>query len=106
MRPKLVAIKVSGGHLVPVIVRASGRGRRAPRFRGSGHRQGSRPLRRRPSLVILDCGAGRWPRRRPRMRAIARPAARRRARFVVSTSRCSRSTASTMNVTGTSLAGL
>jgi hypothetical protein len=28
MRPKLVAIKVSGGHLVPVIVRASGRGRR------------------------------------------------------------------------------
>jgi hypothetical protein len=27
-----VAIKVSGGHLVPVIVRASGRGRRAPRF--------------------------------------------------------------------------
>ena len=28
MRPKLVAIKVSGGHLVPVIVRASSRGRR------------------------------------------------------------------------------
>ena len=29
-----MAVKVSGGHLVPVIVRASGRGRGAPRFRG------------------------------------------------------------------------
>ena len=27
--PQLVGIKVSGGHLVPVIVRAGGRGRRA-----------------------------------------------------------------------------
>jgi hypothetical protein len=27
MRPKLLAIKVSGGHLVPVILRASSRGR-------------------------------------------------------------------------------
>jgi len=50
-----VAIKVSGGHPVPVIVRASGRGRRAPRFRGPGHRQVSRPLRRRcPAVLIID----------------------------------------------------
>src|SRR5689334_16951077 len=32
MRPKLVAIKVSGGHLIPVIMRASSRGRRRRDF--------------------------------------------------------------------------
>jgi hypothetical protein len=34
MRPKLVAIKVSGGHLIPVIMRAS-RGRRRRDFEAS-----------------------------------------------------------------------
>jgi hypothetical protein len=42
MRPKLVAIKVSGGHLVPVIMRASSRAAAdaaiwTPRFRGVHH---------------------------------------------------------------------
>jgi hypothetical protein len=35
MRPKLVVIKVSGGHLVPVIMRASSRGRRRRDFEAS-----------------------------------------------------------------------
>jgi len=35
MRPKLVAIKVSGGHLIPVIMRASSRGRRRRDFEAS-----------------------------------------------------------------------
>jgi hypothetical protein len=32
MRPKLVAIKVSGGYLIPVILRASSRGHRRRDF--------------------------------------------------------------------------
>jgi hypothetical protein len=35
MRPKLVAIKVSGCHLIPVIMRASSRGRRRHDFEAS-----------------------------------------------------------------------
>ena len=35
MRPKLVAIKVTGGHLIPVIMRASSRGRRRRDFEAS-----------------------------------------------------------------------
>jgi hypothetical protein len=35
MRPKLVAIKVSGGHLVPVIMRASSHDRRRRDFEAS-----------------------------------------------------------------------
>src|SRR5258706_5708596 len=35
MRPKLVAIKVSGGHLIPVIMEASSRGRRRRDFEAS-----------------------------------------------------------------------
>ena len=35
MHPKLVAIKVSGGHLIPVIMRASSRGRRRRDFEAS-----------------------------------------------------------------------
>ena len=35
MRPKLVAIKVSGGHLIPVIMRASSRGRGRRDFEAS-----------------------------------------------------------------------
>ena len=42
MRPKLVAIRVSGCHLVPVIVRASGRGRQA-RAGGHGQRDVTQP---------------------------------------------------------------
>ena len=45
--------------------------------------------------VMPAAATGRWPSPQNE-RAIARPAARRRARFVVTTSRCSQSTASTM----------
>ena len=46
MRPKLLAIKVSGCHLIPVILRASSRGRQ-----GKG-RSGHGPRDAMPSLKI------------------------------------------------------
>jgi len=47
MRPKLVAIKVSGGHLVPVIMRASSRGRRRRDFEASIISRATTPARAR-----------------------------------------------------------
>jgi hypothetical protein len=45
MRPKLVAIKVSGGHLIPVIMRASSRGRRRRDFEASIISRATTPAR-------------------------------------------------------------
>jgi len=50
VRPKLLAIEVSGCHLVPVIVQASGRGRQA-RAGGHGQRDVTQPQ---------DLGQGRY----------------------------------------------
>jgi len=47
MRPKLVAVKVSGGHLVPVIMRASSHDRRRRDFEASIISRATTPARAR-----------------------------------------------------------
>jgi len=54
MRPKLLAIKVSGGHLVPMILRASSRGHQARARSGSRSRPPAhQAVRTRPLLRAL-----------------------------------------------------
>ena len=58
VRPKLLAIEVSGCHLVPVIVQASGRGRQA---RAGGH--GQRDVTQPQDLGMAGAAGSRWPSR-------------------------------------------